>query len=117
MQTTIEYKGKTAGFLEVDAFDRWKISAIYDTVGMIHGVVDRLKNMSADLDTVSRELESVRDQLKSMHDSGKCPAGELWYDEVVTDSFTLISGCYTKEEHKHELTDTNRPRLEISVTQ
>lgn len=117
MQMTIQHNSKTVGFLEVDVFDRWKISAIYDTIGMIHGLVDQLKDRSAEIDTVSTELQRVRDQLKSMHDLGKCPAGQMWYDEVVTDSFTLISGCYTKEEHKHELNDTNRPRIQISITQ
>lgn len=116
MQMTIQHNGKTAGFVEVDDLDRWKISAIYDTVGMVHGLVDRLKETSADLDTVGRELQRVRDQLKSMHDFGKCPADELWYEEAVTDSFTLIAGCYTKEEHKRELSDNNCPKLEISAT-
>ena len=117
MQMTIEHNGKTDGFVEVDAFDRWKISAIYDTIGMIHGLVDRLKDNSTELDTVARELQRVRDQLNSMHDLGRCPVGELWYDRVITDSFTLISGCYTKEEHRRELSDTNGPKIQISITQ
>lgn len=112
-QTSIMYKGKAVGFLEVDAFDRWKISAIYDSTGAIHGLVDILKERSSIIDTLFQELEAVRGHLKSMHDTGKCPFGEQYFEPVVTDSFTLISGCYTKEEHIRELTSGDRPRLEI----
>lgn len=116
IEEPLQYKGKTVMDWDIDDRHYGRIEKVYDSTGAIYGLIDRIKRHGNEMEEVTQELERVRNQLRSMHTTGKCPLGEEWYDEVVTDSFTLISGCYTKQEHENELNDTCRPRLEIQAT-
>lgn len=115
VQEPLQWKGKTVMLWDVDERHYGRIEMIFDSTGAINGLIDEMKANMAIADTIYLELDRVRAQLKSMHDTGKCPVGQEYFEEVVTDSFTLISGCYTREEHMHDLFDGDRPRLEISM--
>lgn len=116
IEEPLQYKGKIVMEWDIDDLHYGRIEKVYDSTGAIYGLIDRIKRHGNEMEEVAQELERVRGQLRYMHTTGKCPLGEQWYDEVTTDSFTLISGCYTRQEHERELNDTCRPRLEIQAT-